>query len=380
MAAPRKAPKGRSSTLKLAFWAVVMTLVGLTMGLLLSRSSCEPKVHHRVEPRERAPKPRISPPKAQEPDAPAPEPVMQEPEPEPRKPEKPLKKTETPELPEKPAKIIKPEPQAKPEPPPKPEKVVKIEKQVPPKPPEKQPTKPAKVEKAQVSETRPQSTLPKLALLIDDLGYAQLDLVKRLCQEPVAFSVAVLPYQEFTRESADTAYSMGKEVMLHMPMEPIGYPGPGKDPGPSAVLFDLKESEIRARVRSAMDAVPHRTGVNNHMGSRITPDRPRMTWILQEIKSRHYFFVDSRTEKDSVAFDVARELKIPTVQRKVFLDDDKSFAEMAKQWERAIEIAHKEGEVLIIGHIYPETVEALEKLIPKAKGRVQFVKAGAMVK
>jgi hypothetical protein len=44
-------------------------------------------------------------------------------------------------------------------------------------------------------------------------------------------------------------------------------------------------------------------GVNNHMGSRITPDQARMTWVLEEIKARQCFFVDSRTEKDSVAFD-----------------------------------------------------------------------------
>jgi polysaccharide deacetylase 2 family uncharacterized protein YibQ len=196
----------------------------------------------------------------------------------------------------------------------------------------------------------------------------------------VPFSVAVLPYQENTRESAEIAHDRGKEVMLHLPMEPIGYPGPGKDPGPDAVLYDLKEPELRARVRKALADVPYRKGVNNHMGSRITPDRTRMKWVLEELKAKQCFFVDSRTGKDSVAFDVAQELHIPTVQRKVFLDDDKSYAEMAKEWEKAIGIATKEGQALIIGHIYPETVAALEKLIPAAKGRVTFVKAGDLVK
>ncbi len=90
--------------------------------------------------------------------------------------------------------------------------------------------------------------------------------------------------------------------------------------------------------------------------------------------------MDSRTEKDSVAFDLAEKLKIRAIQRKVFLDDDKSFDEMERQWERALGIARKEGQVVIIGHIYPETVEALEKLIPRTKGEVRFVKAGDLVK
>ena len=255
-----------------------------------------------------------------------------------------------------------------------------------PRPAKPAPARPAPPEPAPVPAPEPAPVpppgpvLPRLALVIDDLGYAPPELVTRLCAQPVAFSVAVLPYQEHTRESAEIAHERGKEIMLHLPMEPIGYPAPGKDPGPQAILFDLKEAEMRSRVRKALAEIPYRQGVNNHMGSRITPDRTRMRWILEEIKDRHCFFVDSRTEKDSVAFDVAQELSVPTVQRKVFLDDDKSYAEMSRQWERALALAKKDGQVLIIGHIYPETVEALEKLIPAAKGRVAFVKAGALVR
>jgi polysaccharide deacetylase 2 family uncharacterized protein YibQ len=222
--------------------------------------------------------------------------------------------------------------------------------------------------------------LPRFALVIDDLGYAPPELVTRLCAEPVPFSVAVLPFQEYTHASADIAHERGKEVMLHLPMEPIGYPGPSKDPGPGAVLYSQPEAQVRERVRDMLADIPHRQGANNHMGSRITPDRARMTWVLQEIKAAHCFFVDSRTEKDSVAYAVAQELKIPTAQRKVFLDDDKDAAAIAKQWERALALARKDGEVLAIGHIYPETVDILEKLIPAAKGKVTFVKASQMAK
>lgn len=223
-------------------------------------------------------------------------------------------------------------------------------------------------------------TLPRLALVIDDFGYAPPELVRRLCAQPVPFAAAILPYQEFTQESATIAHGAGKEIMLHLPMEPVGYPGPGKDPGPDAVMFALPEAEMRARVRKALLDVPWRKGVNNHMGSRITPDRTRMTWILQEIKAAHCFFLDSRTEKESVAYDVAVELKIPAAQRKVFLDDDKAFEAMEKQWLRALNLARAEGHVIIIGHIYPETVEALEKLIPRSQGQVTFVKVSELTR
>jgi len=307
----------RTSTLALVGWAVLMLGLGLGVGLMLGQQGCG----KRESPAKR-----------------------EVPKPEPKKPEP-----------------KKPEPQ-------KPEK-----KQAEPK------AKPT-AEAAKPQRQEPAPPLPRLALVIDDLGYIQPELVTRLCSLPVPFSVAVLPYQEYTRESAEIAHRLGKEVMLHLPMEPIGYPGPGRDPGPNAILFNLPEPEVRHRVRLALDEVPFRVGVNNHMGSRITPDRLRMGWVLEEIKTRKYFFVDSRTEKDSVAYDVAEELGVPAVQRRVFLDDDKAFPEMEKQWERALKLAEKDGSVLIIGHIYPETVEALEKLVPRARGQVHFVTAGTLVK
>jgi hypothetical protein len=251
------------------------------------------------------------------------------------------------------------------------------------KKPERRPVEPKAKPPSEAAKPvgqEPASSLPRLALVIDDLGYMQPELVTRLCSLPVPFSVAVLPYQEHTRESAEIAHRLGKEVMLHLPMEPLGYPGPGHDPGPNAILYNLPEAEIRHRVQMALNEIPHRAGVNNHMGSRITPDRTRMGWVLQEIKARKCFFVDSRTDKDSVAYDVAEQLGVPSVQRRVFLDDDKAFPEMEKQWARALKLAEKEGFVLIIGHIYPETVEALEKLVPRAKGQVRFVTAGQLVR
>ena len=244
----------RSSTPFLAFWGVAMLLLGLGMGLFMSNQGCGRRKAPPAEGEERAPAPRRAKPRGAAPE-------KAEPRSEPKSEAKPEFKPES-------------KPEAKPE------------------------SKPA---------------LPRMALVIDDLGYASPELVRRLCAQPIPFSAAVLPFQEHTQASARIVHEAGKEVLLHLPMEPLGYPGPGKDPGPGAVLFAQTEAETRARVRKALLAVPWRKGVNNHMGSRITPDRQRMTWVLQEIKQAGCFFVDSRTEKDSVAYDVAEGLHVPSV-------------------------------------------------------------------
>jgi len=231
-----------------------------------------------------------------------------------------------------------------------------------------------------VETSATKTSLPMVALIIDDLGYASPDLVARLCSQSVNFDVAVLPYQKFTIQSAEIAHSKGKEVMLHLPMEPNGYPGPGKNPGPSAIMYDLPEREVRHRVKKAMAAVPFVKGVNNHMGSCITRDRSRMAWILEEVKAKEYFFVDSLTEKNSVAFHVATKLDVPSARREIFLDDDRDPVAIVKQWERTIALARSSGHAIAIGHICPQTIGVLETLIPKSVSKVQFVKVSNIIK
>ena len=84
----------------------------------------------------------------------------------------------------------------------------------------------------------------------------------------------------------------------------------------------MGEAELKELTRKAIAEVPFRDGANNHMGSRLTADRQRLKWVLEEFKARKLFFIDSRTTKDTVALEVAGELGVPAAQRQVFLDDD----------------------------------------------------------
>jgi polysaccharide deacetylase 2 family uncharacterized protein YibQ len=228
------------------------------------------------------------------------------------------------------------------------------------------------------AETQPQQ--PRIALIIDDLGQADTNLVSRLCSMNVPLTVAVLPFLRYSHDSAHIARSKGMEIILHMPMEPVGYPGPGKNPGPGAVLFEQPESEVRKRVAAAMRDIPFAVGLNNHMGSRITPDRIRMAWILQEVKSGGWYFLDSRTEKDTVAMEAARELGIPALERKVFLDDSLEPTEMSRQWEKALTLARQDGQVVVIGHIHIETIEFLERAVKAVINEMLFVRASELVR
>jgi polysaccharide deacetylase 2 family uncharacterized protein YibQ len=200
------------------------------------------------------------------------------------------------------------------------------------------------------------ATRARLALVIDDLG-RDLAEVERLLALDLPLSYAVLPFEPRSEEVALRLREAGAEVLVHLPMEGHG----DVDPGPGAVLERLSPRRIGALTGRAIDAVPGATGLNNHMGSRVTADETAMSAILDVVARRGLFFLDSRTTAETRAFEWARERGIPAAKRDVFLDDDPSEAAVSAQFAAWLEAARTNGAAVAIGHPREATLAVLER-------------------
>ncbi|MBI5286105.1 MAG: divergent polysaccharide deacetylase family protein, partial [Deltaproteobacteria bacterium] len=115
------------------------------------------------------------------------------------------------------------------------------------------------------------------------------------------------------------------------------------------------------------EAVPHINGVNNHMGSRFTEDDRRMRVMLEVVKERGLYFLDSKTTSHSSAYRLARGMGIRAADRQVFLDNEQDVEYIKKQVERLIEVAKDKGSAIAIGHPHPATLSALKEMVPMLK-------------
>jgi polysaccharide deacetylase 2 family uncharacterized protein YibQ len=200
---------------------------------------------------------------------------------------------------------------------------------------------------------------PKIAIVIDDMGYSPASLA-RLAKMPGPLTLAFLPAADATSRMLEVARSRDFELMVHLPMEPIG----DANPGPEALLVDLDERELRRRVRWALDRVPGAVGVNNHMGSRFTVFAAGLEIVMDELRGSRLFFVDSRTNPASMAERMARRFGIPSTGRDIFIDHDPGPAAIARQLARIERFAARNGAVIAIGHPYATTLAALEAWLP----------------
>jgi hypothetical protein len=203
-----------------------------------------------------------------------------------------------------------------------------------------------------------------IGIIIDDLGNSLVN-GERAARLPGAVACAVLPHTPFAKSVADAAHAAGKEVMLHLPMASRD----AQEPGPGQLDADMPPLEMRATLDYDLSTVPHVIGVNNHMGSLLTTQPLAMDWLMRELQQRRLFFVDSRTDVETVAADAARRVRVPVLERNVFLDDDLNPAAVAAQLERLEQLARRHGYALAIGHPHPVTLAALERWLPQLAER-----------
>ena len=223
---------------------------------------------------------------------------------------------------------------------------------------------------------KPGVHMPQIAIIIDDIGYDKrlaLELFK--VNPDITFSI--LPFSPYGKKIAGKLGPKGAELMLHLPMEPTEYPK--VDPGPGALLSSMSPDKLLAQLRKDLDAVPGVTGVNNHMGSRLTAQADKMNQIFTVLKQKNLFFIDSRTSPDSKGEASARLFMLRFSHRDIFLDNFQNVEYITGQFKKLVKASHKHGTAIGIGHPYQATLDTLKVELPKLRGTVQVVRASRLV-
>ncbi len=244
-------------------------------------------------------------------------------------------KQETPKKTEAPKKIETPQ--------------VKEEK----KPAETKDAAPAPAPKTQ-SEQKSKFNFPaakkgaQLIFVFDD-GGQNLSHLKPFLNLPFPITVAVLPQITHSKESAAQVRASGNELILHQPMQSVNA---SVNPGPGAIKPDMDENQIKTILFNNINEIGPVAGLNNHEGSGITADAEKMATVLQFASQEGIYFLDSRTNVETKVPYVARELGYSYYERNIFLDNEKTKENALKELKKGLDLANKNGSVIMIGHIW----------------------------
>lgn len=188
-----------------------------------------------------------------------------------------------------------------------------------------------------------------VVIVIDDAGRS-VENVKRYAALPFPLTIAVLPRLANSRECAQISRNLGKEVILHQPMQSVNH---NLDPGPGKISVDMSFSEISSIVKENLASLgPGVKGMNNHEGSEVTGDVLRIGAVLDACLENRIYFLDSRTTAQTKAPQAALERDMTIFEKAgPYIDNELSREKMLERLYETLRYANNHGHAIVIGHV-----------------------------
>lgn len=223
------------------------------------------------------------------------------------------------------------------------------------------------------SRPRARTGEARVAIVVSDLTRATPAERARLFDLDLPLSILVLPSESDVAGLTSRARDAGWEVILQVPMEPFGYPQ--NDPGPDAILVDMKPAEIHDLVDRHLRAVPTAHGLTSYMGSMATGDRNTMSAVFDVLERRSLFFLDVRESPRSIAPKIARERRLPCLEADRTVDSGETAEHLQKHLEELVAHARARHGAIGVFHADPTTIDVLVAALPRYGGAgVRFVR------
>jgi polysaccharide deacetylase 2 family uncharacterized protein YibQ len=208
---------------------------------------------------------------------------------------------------------------------------------------------------------------PQAAFVIDDVAYVTTNM-DRFASLGIPLTFAILPRDKHCRELAMKAASLNFPVMLHLPMEPLDLAH--NDPGSAGLYLKMSNEELKRQFDRDVRSVPNIVGINNHMGSAFTENELKMELVMEWVKARGVYFLDSRTSTKSIVCRAAKRIGVPCLANETFLDNEDSVPAIEHQLDLVMKLAVKNGKTIAIGHYRRKfLVQALANKLPEFKAR-----------
>lgn len=228
-----------------------------------------------------------------------------------------------------------------------------------------------------VTKEQPVAKNVYVSVVIDDMGISP-NHTKEILSIKAPLSSSFLTYGQNLEEYTKEAVEAGHEILVHVPMEPKV----AADLAPDTLMVSMTDDEIRAafsEMLAKFDGIDIK-GVNNHMGSLFTESAPKLDVIMEILKQKGLYFLDSKTTEYSRALDVASLDGVPYISRDVFLDNDNDYEKIMVQFEEVERIAEKTGFAVAICHPKSQTYLALKDWVETLKDKnIKLIHVSEMI-
>lgn len=198
---------------------------------------------------------------------------------------------------------------------------------------------------------------PRIALVVTDVGISQSAAENAIARLPGAVTFAIPAGLKDAQPLVDRMRGDGHEVLLSVPMEPVGFPR--NDPGPGTLLTSLTDERNVERLETAMATATGYVGLTSTTGTAFTRKAENLRPILQQTQRRGLLYVDSWLVPDSRVTRLATELGLPRAVSDGLVDRVASAGGIDAQLKELERLAMANGVAVGFAQPLPVTVERI---------------------
>jgi uncharacterized protein len=223
------------------------------------------------------------------------------------------------------------------------------------------------------------SDRPKIAIMLGGMGLNP-KLTKAATEDlPGDITFAFAPYGENLQAQVNKARANGHEVLLQLPMEPMGYPN--NNPGPKTLLADADASANMDALHWHMSRFSGYTGITNYMGGRLLSTAPALKPVMAEIRKRGLVYLEDATTSLTASTDVAKEVDLPARHAQIVIDADPTPQSIASALELLENEAKTNGFAIGTGTGLEVTLDAVKEWTTQLRDKgILLVPVSAMYK
>jgi polysaccharide deacetylase 2 family uncharacterized protein YibQ len=196
------------------------------------------------------------------------------------------------------------------------------------------------------------------------------------------FAVAVIAGLKGSGDTFRAAHRHDRELVLHLPLEPLNYPQ--VNPGPGTLLVTMKPAKAASQVAHDLGQAGAVAAVANHMGSLATQDMTLMRAVYRELKKRDLPFLHVSPVAGSVCRSLAADMGVAYLEPDEVVDQETRASDrraIDRRWKKILDEARRRGRLVVWMRGTPLTLAWLPTaLTPKKLDGVSIVPLSAIRK
>ena len=211
------------------------------------------------------------------------------------------------------------------------------------------------------------SEAPKIIIILGGMGLNEKLSAKASKDLPGDITLAFAPYGDNLQAQVDKARANGHEVLLQLPLEPVGYPA--TNPGPKTLLADGPDVTNQESLQWHMSRFTGYTGVVNYMGGRFLSSATAIKPMLIELRKRGILFLEDGSLPLSATDGVAKSINMSVRHANSVIDLDANPVSISAALNLLEEEAKTNGMAIGTGTGLQSTIDAVNEWAKTAGDR-----------